>query len=116
MLLLGIDIGTSFIKACILDAKSEQVIESIQYPETEPPIISKNLQWAEQQPGKWREHTDEVIKNIYRSNAYNPEGFVAIHIAYQKRRIRCSVKCLNIFNVMKIFFLFRKFSFSYMEN
>ena len=85
MLLFGIDIGTSFIKACILDANSEQVIESVQYPETESPIISKNPQWAEQQPGKWREHTVEVIKKIHRSNAYNPEDFVAIGIACQKR-------------------------------
>ena len=40
MLLLGIDIGTSSIKVSVVDASSQQIICSAQYPETESEIIA----------------------------------------------------------------------------
>jgi len=41
MLLLGIDLGTSFIKVSVLDAQNGKRIVSAQYPETESEIISQ---------------------------------------------------------------------------
>ena len=38
MLLLGIDIGTSFIKVSVVDAATQKCIAVAQYPETENPI------------------------------------------------------------------------------
>ena len=40
MLLLGIDVGTSFIKVSVVDGATQQTIASAQYPETEREIIS----------------------------------------------------------------------------
>ena len=40
MLLLGIDIGTSSIKAAIVDAQTQQCITTVQYPDSETGITS----------------------------------------------------------------------------
>ena len=53
MLLLGIDIGTSFIKATVVDADTQKPVAVAQYPETENPITSLQSGWAEQSPEMW---------------------------------------------------------------
>ena len=35
MLLLGIDVGTSSIKVSVIEAATQKIIETVQYPETE---------------------------------------------------------------------------------
>jgi sugar (pentulose or hexulose) kinase len=44
-LLLGIDLGTSFIKAAVVDAESGASLCTVQYPEREMEIISKQPGW-----------------------------------------------------------------------
>ena len=63
MLLLGIDIGTSSIKASVVDVHSQECIASAQYPEKETDIISIQTGWAEQSPAhafgtlfQWRQY------------------------------------------------------------
>ena len=53
MFLLGYDIGSSSVKACILDAQSGKIIGSAFYPKQEAPIISHQMGWAEQEPESW---------------------------------------------------------------
>jgi xylulokinase len=55
MLLLGIDIGTSSVKVSVIDAASQKVITSAQYPDEESPIIALQPGWAEQSPDMWWE-------------------------------------------------------------
>ena len=62
MLLLGIDIGTSSIKASVVDAASQKVVASAQYPDEESPIIAPEPGWAEQSPDMWWEHTQNAIE------------------------------------------------------
>jgi len=52
-LLLGLDIGSSSVKACILDADSGQALASKGFPEVEMPIQSPQTGWAEQDPELW---------------------------------------------------------------
>ena len=40
MYLLGIDIGTSFIKLSLVDASTQKSVVTVQYPDTENAIIS----------------------------------------------------------------------------
>ena len=61
MLLLGIDIGTSYVKASIVDEATQQCIASAQYPETEAVITSLQTGWAEQSPAVWWEHVQQAI-------------------------------------------------------
>ena len=53
MLLLGIDIGSSFIKVSVVDADTQRAIVSTQYPETETAITSLHSGWAEQSREMW---------------------------------------------------------------
>lgn len=83
MLLLGIDIGTSFVKASVADADTKQIIASASYPETETPIISKRSGWAEQSPEMWWDHTVQVIKKLINSGTIDGKDIRAIGISYQ---------------------------------
>ena len=83
MLLLGIDLGTSFIKASIVDSQTGKKIVTAQYPETESEIISNNKGWAEQDPAIWWENTKKAILKANASGLYNPNDIGAIGIAYQ---------------------------------
>ena len=83
MLLLGIDIGTSSIKVSIVDAASQQVKASAQYPETESAIISVKPGWAEQSPEMWWDCVQQAIQLCHSKGGYQPADIAAIGIAYQ---------------------------------
>ena len=83
MLLLGIDIGTSFIKVSAIDAQTQQPVASAQYPETENQIISLHSGWAEQDPEMWWECTVRAIRKLIDSNKLNGRQIAAIGISYQ---------------------------------
>ncbi|RFS16232.1 xylulokinase [Emticicia sp. C21] len=88
MLLLGIDIGTSSIKASVVDADTQQVIASAQYPDVEAPISSPFAGWAEQSPEMWWNNTIEAIKRVnalgkHEATRFDSKEIGAIGIAYQ---------------------------------
>lgn len=83
MLLLGLDIGTSSVKASAIDAQNQQCIATVQYPETESGIISLQPGWAEQSPEMWWEHVQQAILKLHALKKYDPKDIVAIGIAYQ---------------------------------
>lgn len=83
MLLLGIDIGTSSVKVSVVDAVSQKALASAQYPDTESPIISLQLGWAEQSPDMWWEQAQQALQKCHATGKYNPHDIAAIGIAYQ---------------------------------
>ncbi len=83
MLLLGLDIGTSSIKASVVDADNQQVIASAQYPDVEVSIASPQAGWAEQDPETWWSNCIEAIKRVNTSGKFDPKNIAAIGIAYQ---------------------------------
>ena len=82
-LLLGIDIGTSSVKASVVDASTRQCIAAAQYPETESDIIALEQGWAEQSADMWWEHVQLAILKLHAQRRYNPKDIAAIGIAYQ---------------------------------
>ena len=96
MLALGIDLGTSSIKASIVDASTQQCIASAQYPETEREIISSQPGWAEQSPSQWWDDVKKAIQKVNATNKYNPEDIKAIGIAYQMHGLVCIDKNKNV--------------------
>jgi xylulokinase len=96
MLLLGIDIGTSSIKVSVVDAQTQQRIVSVNWPETETEIISKQPGWAEQNPDTWWEHTQLAIQKANSSNLYNPKDIAAIGISYQMHGLVITDKDNNV--------------------
>ena len=83
MLLLGIDVGTSSIKVSVVEAETQKVVVSAQYPDTESAITSLKTGWAEQAPEMWWEHVQQAILKANSSKKYNPTDITAIGIAYQ---------------------------------
>jgi xylulokinase len=82
-LLLGIDIGTSFIKASVVDVVTQQCVASAQYPETETAITSLQSGWAEQSPEMWWQHTIQAIQKLNATNKLDSKNIAAIGISYQ---------------------------------
>jgi xylulokinase len=83
MLLLGIDIGTSSVKVSVIDAASQKVITSAQYPDEESPIIALQPGWAEQSPDMWWEQVQYAIELCNKTGSYSANDISAIGIAYQ---------------------------------
>jgi xylulokinase len=83
MLLLGIDIGTSSIKVSVVDANTQQVVVSAQYPDVESEITAKQIGWAEQSPEMWWEHVQQAFSRCKQKSGFNPEDISSIGIAYQ---------------------------------
>lgn len=83
MYLLGLDLGTSSVKATIIGAQNHQLIASASFPETEAEIIALQSGWAEQSPTKWWEFVQQAILKCNAQGKYNPNEIAAIGIAYQ---------------------------------
>ena len=91
MLLLGYDIGSSSVKASLVDAQSGQCVASAFYPKQEAPIISHKTGWAEQDPAMWWQNlrlaTDEILKHS--AISIQPSDIAAIGISYQMHGLVC---------------------------
>ena len=83
MLLLGIDLGTSSIKASVVDAQTQRWIASAQYPDEEVAITSLKTGWAEQSPETWWENIKHAIQKLNASGKFDPKDIAAIGVAYQ---------------------------------
>ena len=88
MYLLGIDIGTSFIKVSLVEAATQQCILTVSYPDTENAIISHQNGWAEQSPTIWWEQVQAGILKLHKAAklalpSYDSNNIAAIGIAYQ---------------------------------
>ena len=83
MLLLGLDIGSSSVKATVLDGESGKVLASTFYPKQEMAIDAPQAGWAEQDPQKWWENLKLAIAENHASGNYHPTDVGAIGISYQ---------------------------------
>ena len=62
--LLGFDVGSSSVKASLVDIDNGQCAASAFYPETEAPIKAINSGWAEQNPEMWWNNAKLALKKI----------------------------------------------------
>ena len=83
MLLLGIDLGSSSVKASVMDGDSGECLATAYYPEKEMEIIAHKPGWAEQEPAVWWENLKTVISSCTHSLGNRKEAIGAIGISYQ---------------------------------
>ena len=83
MILLGYDLGTSSVKACLMDAATGKVLATDFYPHQEAPIKSLQPGWAEQAPEDWWTRVVEATKSVMAMAKINPKDIKAIGISYQ---------------------------------
>lgn len=87
--LLGYDIGTSSVKASLVDAASGAIVATTFYPENEAPIIAKQMGWAEQEPDMWWTNLIEATKKLASSDQGLLANVKAIGISYQMHGLVC---------------------------
>ena len=88
-LLLGLDIGSSSVKASLLDVDSGKSIASKAFPEEEMPINSPQSGWAEQDPDMWWKYVKECIAFVQQKAEVKKGELKAIGIAYQMHGLVC---------------------------
>ena len=86
--LLGYDIGTSSVKAALVDAETGSTVASAQYPDSEAPILSKQAGWAEQEPKMWWDELKMATKRVA-EKAGGLSSVKAIGISYQMHGLVC---------------------------
>jgi xylulokinase len=82
-LLLGYDVGSSSIKATLMDSATGKVLASATSPEKELEIIAEKVGWAEQHPGTWWQHVKTATEKIKAKVKFNAGDVKAIGISYQ---------------------------------
>jgi xylulokinase len=83
MYFLGIDLGSSSVKVCLLDAETGTAVASAFAPELEMPIHAPRAGFAEQNPADWWTNLCAASELVMaRANA-KPADVRAIGIAYQ---------------------------------
>lgn len=83
MYLLGYDIGSSSVKAALVDAVSGVCIASDFFPKNEAPIKALRQGWAEQDPENWWSYLKEATTSVLQKSGVNPADIKAIGISYQ---------------------------------
>jgi xylulokinase len=83
MYLLGYDLGSSSVKACLLDVESGKVAASAARPGSEMKIVSREAGWAEQDPGVWWSNLVEATSAVMAEAGADAGDVKAIGISYQ---------------------------------
>lgn len=89
MYLLGYDIGSSSVKASLVNAESDKCVASAFYPKTEAEIIAVQPGWAEQKPEMWWANLKLATQDVMDASSIRKEDIAAIGISYQMHGLVC---------------------------
>ena len=87
--LLGFDVGSSSVKASLVDIETGQCAATAFYPEHEAPIKAIKAGWAEQDPQMWWDNAKLSLKKIMSEAGAKGEQIKAIGISYQMHGLVC---------------------------
>ena len=96
MYLLGYDIGSSSVKASLVDAQTGKCVSSAFYPKSEAAIIAVKPGWAEQEPSSWWENLKLATADVLSASGADPVDIKAIGISYQMHGLVCVDKDGNV--------------------
>jgi xylulokinase len=82
-LLLGYDIGSSSVKAALLDAETGRAVAGAAAPDTEMDIRAPHPGWAEQDPEAWWGHLVDATRRLRSRTPFEPDAVAAVGIGYQ---------------------------------
>jgi xylulokinase len=95
-LLIGYDVGSSSIKASLLDAQTGSTLASATSPDKELEIIAKKSGWAEQDPNTWWEHVKKATAKLKSKTTFDPADVKAVGISYQMHGLTLVDKDFNV--------------------
>lgn len=93
--LLGFDVGSSSVKASLVEMESGQCAASAFFPESEAPIKAVRTGWAEQSPENWWQYLKQSLRKIMDETGAKGEQICAIGISYQMHGLVCVDKDLK---------------------
>ncbi len=89
MATLGIDLGSSSVKATVLDTSSGQTLGSGQFPPQEMTITSPRSGWAEQDPAAWEDAARRATAAALAAAGITGHDIQALGLAYQMHGLVC---------------------------
>ncbi|MEM7624736.1 MAG: FGGY family carbohydrate kinase [Planctomycetota bacterium] len=89
MVLLGIDLGSSSVKAALVDVDTGRTVSVGQYPSTEMAIDAPQPGWAEQDPAAWWDAAQRAVAAALGEAHLDGDAVSAIGIAYQMHGLVC---------------------------
>ncbi len=93
---LGYDIGSSAIKAALVEVDSGKVRASATAPQTEMSIQARKPGWAEQDPQEWWRHLREATHRLAGQDGVDLRQVEAIGISYQMHGLVLVDRTLNV--------------------
>lgn len=87
--LLGFDVGSSSVKASLVDVETGQLAATAFYPESEAPIKALKAGWAEQDPQMWWDNAKLSLRKIMSKTGATGDQVSAIGISYQMHGLVC---------------------------
>ena len=93
--LLGFDVGSSSVKASLVNADTGKCVASAFFPEREAPITAVKTGWAEQDPQMWWDNAKLSLRKIMSDSNAKAEEIKAIGISYQMHGLVCVDKQLK---------------------
>ena len=93
--LLGFDVGSSSVKASLVNADSGKCVSTAFFPEKEAPIQALKAGWAEQEPDSWWQYAKQGLQKIMAEAQVKGEDIAAIGISYQMHGLVCVDKDLK---------------------
>ena len=93
--LLGYDVGSSSVKASLVDVESGALVATAFYPKTEAPIKAVRQGWAEQDPEAWWSYLKSATADIMTASGAAKDEVKAIGISYQMHGLVCVDKDLK---------------------
>lgn len=83
MYLIGYDIGSSSVKACLVEIETGKIVASDFYPKEEMAITAVKPGWAEQNPNDWWENLKLAHRSVMQKANARGEDVQAIGITWQ---------------------------------
>lgn len=87
--LLGFDVGSSSVKASLVEVDSGKTAASAFFPKSEAPIKAVKTGWAEQDPSSWWDYAKLSLAKVMEETGARGEDIKAIGISYQMHGLVC---------------------------
>ena len=83
MYLLGFDVGSSSVKACLVEAGTGKIVAQDYFPKVEMQIIANKPGWAEQEPESWWANLKMAHESVMTQSGIDGGDIKAIGISWQ---------------------------------
>lgn len=83
MLLIGFDVGSSFIKGALIEGESGRTLAAVAVPAQELKIESIYTGWAEQDPDQWWQCVQQAAAKLRQQHPFEAKAVRGIGLSYQ---------------------------------